>query len=213
MDSLNENVLVGREGVVVHYAVEPTTKPEDATVRYFIETKGSTFTVRAFATGLLSAFAHSPTIAIPDFEGEIVLNPDAPEPSSLRMVIRSASLTVTGDVNDKDHQEIDRKMHEEVLESDSFPEIVYECSRASASKTGEGQYWVSLNGKLTLHGVTRYQPVSARVWLNGNTLRATGDFQVRLSDYEIRPVSAAGGTIRLKDELKLTFDISAHKHP
>ena len=64
----------------------------------------------------------------------------------------------------------------------------------SASKTGDGQYWVALNGELTLHGVTRTQPVSARVWLNGDTLRAAGDFSLRQSDYEIRPVSAAGGT-------------------
>jgi hypothetical protein len=32
-----------------------------------------------------------------------------------------------------------------------------------------------------------------------------------LSDFEIRPVSAAGGTIKLKDELKLSFDIAARK--
>jgi polyisoprenoid-binding protein YceI len=70
---------------------------------------------------------------------------------------------------------------------------------------------VALNGDLTLHGVKRSQPVSARVSVNGATLRATGNFSVRLSDYEIRPVSAAGGTIKLKDELKLSFDITARK--
>ena len=46
-------------------------------------------------------------------------------------------------------------------------------------KTGEGQYSATLNGELTLHGVTRDQPVSARVSLNGDTLRAMGDFSVR----------------------------------
>jgi polyisoprenoid-binding protein YceI len=195
----------------VHYAIEPTMKPEGATVHYVIETKGSTFTVKAFATGLLSALGHSPTIAVPDFEGEIFLNSDAVEQSSLRMVIHSASLTVTGDVSGKDREEINGRMHEEVLESDSFPDVVYECSRGSASKTGEGQYWVALNGDLTLHGVTRSQPVSARVSVNGTTLRAAGEFSVRQSDYEIRPVSALGGAVRLKDELKLFFDISARK--
>jgi polyisoprenoid-binding protein YceI len=75
----------------------------------------------------------------------------------------------------------------------------------------EGQNMVTLNGELTLHGVTRSQPVSARIARNGDMLRATGDFPIRLSDYEIRPVTAAGGTIKLKDELKLWFDISARK--
>jgi len=195
----------------VHYAIEPTVTPEDTTVHYIIETKGSTFTVRAFATGLLSAFAHSPTIAIRDFEGEVLLDSDAVEQSSLQIVIRPASLTVTDDISDKDREEINRRTQDEVLESDSFPEIVYECSRLSASKTEGGQYWVALNGDLTLHGVKRSQPVSARVSVNGTTLRATGDFSIRQSDYEIRLVSAAGGTVKLKDELKLSFDISARK--
>ena len=188
-----------------------TSRTPQTAIRYLIDAGKSTFTVRAFATGLLSALGHSPTIAIPDFEGEVSLNPDAIEQSSLRMVIHSASLTVVDDIREKDRKEINRTMHHEVLEDDSFSEIVYECSRVSASRIAEGQYLASLNGELTLHGVTRDQPVSARVWLNGDMLRATGDFSVRQSDYEIRPVSAVGGTIKLKDELKLTFDISARK--
>jgi polyisoprenoid-binding protein YceI len=195
----------------VHYAIEPTVTPEVDTVHYIIESKGSTFTVRAFAAGLLSAFAHNPTIALPDFEGEVFLNSGAMEQSSLRMVIRASSLAVADDVSDKDREEINRRMHAEVLESDSYPDIVYECSRGSVSKTGEGQYWVALSGELMLHGVSRAQPVSARISVNGTTLRATGDFSIRQSDYEIRPVSAAGGTIKLKDELKLSFDITARR--
>jgi polyisoprenoid-binding protein YceI len=195
----------------VHYALELTNTPEAATVRYLIETKVGSFVVRAFATGLLSVFGHNPTIAIPDFEGEILLNPEAVEQSSLRLAIHAASLNDTDDISEKDRNEINRAMHQEVLESDSYPDIVYECSSLTASKTGEGQYWVALNGELTLHGVTRTQPVSARVSLNADKLRAAGDFSVRQSDYEIRPVSAVGGTIKLKDELKLSFDISARK--
>jgi polyisoprenoid-binding protein YceI len=195
----------------VHYALKPIETPEAATVRYIIDAKGGTFTVRAFATGLLSVLGHNPTIAIPDFDGEILLNSEAVEQSSMRLVMHAASLTDTDDISEKDRTEINRAMHEEVLESDSYPEIVYECSSLTASKTGEGQYWVALNGELTLHGVKRAQPVSARVSLNGDKLRAAGDFTVRQSDYEIRPVSAAGGTIRLKDELKLQFDITARK--
>jgi polyisoprenoid-binding protein YceI len=195
----------------VHYALELTGIPEAATVRYIIENKGSTFTVRAFAAGVLSAFAHSPTISIPDFAGEILLNPDTVEQSTLRMTIQSGTLTVTDDISEKDHDEINRRMHGEVLESDSFPEVVYECSRGTASKTGEGQYWLALNGDLTLHGVRRSQPVSARVSVNGTALRAMGEFSIRQSDYEIRPVSAVGGAVKLKDELKLSFDITARK--
>jgi polyisoprenoid-binding protein YceI len=140
-----------------------------------------------------------------------MVNPAALEQSTLHIVIHAASLAVTDEMNDGDREEIERRMHQEVLESDGYPDIVYECSKLTASKTGEGQYWVALNGELSLHGVTRSQPVSARVTLNGDTLRAAGDFSVRQSDYEIKPVSAVGGTVKLKDELKFSFDITARK--
>lgn len=195
----------------MHYAIDQTKIPEAAAVRYLIDGKGSKFIVRAFATGLLSAFGHNPTVAIQDFEGEALINPSALEESSLHLLIHASSLTVTDDINDKDREEIERRMQTEVLESDGYSNIVYECAKLTASKTGEGQYWVALNGELSLHAVTRTQPVSARVTLNGDTLRAVGDFSVRLSDYEIKPVSAAGGTVRLKDEIKLSFDITARK--
>jgi polyisoprenoid-binding protein YceI len=194
----------------LHYAIDQTRLSE-ATVRYLVDGKGNKFTARAFAAGLLSAFGHNPTISIPDFEGEALVNPSALEESSFRLVIQAASLRMTDDVSDKDRDEINRRMHDEVLESDSYSEIVYECSKVSASKTGDGQYWVALNGDLSLHGVMRNQPVSARVILNGDTLRAAGDLSVRQSDYDIKPVSAVGGTVRLKDEIKLSFDIIARK--
>ena len=195
----------------MHFAPEFAGKPEDDTVHYTIQSQGNTFVARAFSAGLFSAFAHNPTIAISEYEGDIFLNPDAVEQSSLRMVFHSASLVDADDISDKDREEINHRMHEEVLESDTYPDIVYECSRLSASKIGEGQYWVALNGELTLHGVKRPQAVSARVTVNGTTLRATGDCTLRQSDYEIRPISAVGGTVKLKDEIKLSFDITARK--
>ena len=73
------------------------------------------------------------------------------------------------------------------------------------------RYWVALNGELALHGVTRPVPVSARVVINGNSVRATGEFSVRQREFEITPVTAAAGAIRIKDEVKCKFDIVARK--
>jgi polyisoprenoid-binding protein YceI len=200
-----------RVGSAMSQAMEFATRPEVRTLHFIIDSSASNFTVKAYATGMLSAFAHSPTVAIPDFEGDVNLNPEAPELSSMRLVIHSDSLNVIDDISEKDRREINRRMREEVLESDSFPEIVYQCSKGFASKAGEGQYNVTLEGELTLHGITRPQAVPARISLHADTLRATGEFLVSLSDYEIQQVTAAGGTIKLKDEIKLVFEISARK--
>lgn len=195
----------------MHYAAEPKGVTEDATVRYSIETKGSKFTVRAFATGLLSSLGHNPTISIPVIEGEVALNPDEIERSSLHMIVQASSLTVSDDISAKDREEINRRIHDEVLESGSFPEIEYRSSKVSASKTAEGQYWTAITGELMMRGIKRPQPISARLSINGTTLRATGEFAIRQSDYEIRPVTALAGAVKLKDELKFSFDITARR--
>jgi polyisoprenoid-binding protein YceI len=200
-----------REAVLLHYAIESTARPEGITVRYLIETTGSNFSVQAFATGLLSSFAHNPTIVIPEFEGEVFLDPNDLENSSMRMLVHSAALTPAQDTPAKDREELNRRMHQEVLEDDSFSDIVYECSHVSASKIGEGQYWAAVNGELSFHGVTRAQPVSARISVNEETLKAQGEFSIRLSDFEIKPVSAVGGAVKLKDEVKFSFNINARK--
>jgi hypothetical protein len=62
-----------------------------------------------------------------------------------------------------------------------------------------------------LHGVTRDLPVSPHVVLNGASLRASGESSVREGDFEITPVTAAAGAIRVKDELERTFDMVGRK--
>ncbi len=54
-----------------------------------MDTRASQFTVQVFSGGLLSAFGHSPIIAIRDFSGEAEVNPDNLERSSLRVTIHA----------------------------------------------------------------------------------------------------------------------------
>jgi len=193
----------------LHSALNPTRPDPGANVvRYELDARMSRFRVQVFAGGLLSAFGHNPVIAIRDFAGEISYNPQAVEQGTVTVRIDPRSFEVASEVSDKDRREIEETMRRNVLEVERYPEILYECSRLSASKTGEGQYWIALNGDLTLHGVTRGQAVSSRVSVSGNMLRASSEFTVRQSDYEIKPVSVAG-ILKVKDELKLSFDIVA----
>ena len=186
--------------------------PEENTVRYIIDVRGSTFNVKATSTGMLSAFGHDPTIAIRDFWGDVEFSPGTASLEDARVLlrIRSNSLEIAGDVNEKDRAEMQRRMVDEVLEAKQNAEILYECSRVTGSGNGES-YWLALNGELTLRGVTRPVPVMTRVVVNDITVRASGEFAVKQSDFGIPPVTAVGGTIRLRDELKCTFDIVARK--
>jgi len=178
---------------------------------YRIEPGLSRFTVQAFAGGLLASFGHNPSFAVRDFGGEACFSPDAPESSSLTLEIRSGSLELTNDVSDKDRREIERTMKEEVIETAQYPLIQYHGSVASISQLGPSRYRVNLSGKLSLHGATLDQPLVADLSVTGDLLRANGNFSILQSAYGIKLVSVAGGSLKIKDELKCAFDIAARK--
>ena len=187
-------------------AVQETETPAD---RYVIDSRASRFTVQAFATGLMARMGHNPIIGIRDFSGEMQFNPDKLEAGGFRLVIKSASLSVQNDISDKDLREIERLMNQEVLETAKFPEIVYETTSISISRMTDMLCSATLNGKLTLHGVTRNQTIVVRVALLGSMLRVSGDFSLDQTDYNIKLVSVAGGALKLKNELSFSFEIVA----
>jgi polyisoprenoid-binding protein YceI len=189
-------------------AVQATETPAD---RYVIDSRASRFTVQAFATGLMARMGHNPIVGIRDFSGEMQFNPDKLEAGGFRLVIKSASLSVQNDISDKDIREIERLMNQEVLETAKFPEIVYESTSISVTKMADMLCSATISGKLTMHGVTRNQTIVVRVALLGSMLRASGDFALDQTDYNIKLVSVAGGALKLKDELKFSFEMVARR--
>ncbi|MGA2596072.1 MAG: YceI family protein [Bryobacteraceae bacterium] len=186
-------------------------RPEPVVAHYLLDKSLSRFTVRAFASGMLSALGHSPTIAIRNFSGEADFDPANPEQASLHVQIRADSLEVTDDINNKDRREIESTMNQKVLESAKYPDIVFESSGVSAEQLGEGRYRVKMNGNLSLRGVTRKVPLMAQMSLSGDTLRGYGEFSILQTDFDIPLVNVAGGMLKLKDELKFNFDIVARE--
>ena len=192
-----------------HYS--PTALVEAPTsVRYRIDATQSRFMVKAFAGGFLSAFAHDHNIAIREFSGAADFTFGTVEPASLEMTIKSGSLGVTDKVSEKDRQKIETTMRDEVLEISKYPDISFKSSSVNASRTGDGQFQARITGDITLRGVSRPLTINARLEFGDKVLRAQGGFSLKQSSFGIKPVSVAGGTIKVKDELKFTFDIVAH---
>jgi polyisoprenoid-binding protein YceI len=192
-------------------AIRVKMSPETSAVHYTIDPASSRFTVRAFAAGLLSGLGHNPVIAIRDFSGEVTFTPEDLTKSSVGITIQAGSFEVQNDVSEKDLREITRTMNDQVLEVKRFPEIAFESRQVSGMKLGESLYVVKVEGDLFLHGVTRPQTLSANVAPADDKLRAYGEFSIKQSDFKLKLVSVAGGALKLKDELKLSFDIIAKK--
>ncbi len=167
--------------------------------------------MQAFASGLISAIAHSPKIAIRDWTGVVQMGSTALDILSLNVRVKSTSLEVLDELPDADRRELHRVMNKEVLESAQYPEITYESTQATVEKLKDDLYRLNVRGRLSLHGTTNDQDFVAQASLGVDSARAYGSFTLLQSDYNIRIASIAGGTLKLQDELKFSFYIVARK--
>lgn len=181
--------------------------PLPATVRYRIDPSQSKFMVHASRAGLAWFRGESHDIAIRDFSGMAELTPDAVSPASLQMTVRAASLEETRDVFTQQQKEIiNRELDEIVLETEKYPEITFQSTDVQAAIKG-GRIEVKIGGDLTLHGVTRRIVIPAIVTVEGDTLRATGQFELDRKDFNVKATNAFHGLVRIGHTLKFAFDI------
>jgi polyisoprenoid-binding protein YceI len=180
-------------------------------LHYVIDARASRFSVQAFASGILSAMGHNPRVGIRSFSGEVDFNAEAAQASGFRLSMKANSLGVLDDISDKDRREIERMMNEQVLESAKYPDIVFEAPTVTITRIEGTLYSATLNGTLSFRSVTRKQSVSARIAVFDEMLRASGEFILVQSDYGIKPISVAGGALKVKDELKFSFEMVARK--
>jgi polyisoprenoid-binding protein YceI len=183
----------------------------EAPTTYQVNPESSRFIMQAFAEGLLSAFGHSPKLTAGEFSGEVAIEDEKIETASLRFVVKAGSFRVVDDVGEKDRLEIERATRDDVLEAAQYPEIVFQGKAVSADRIYEGFYRVKIEGEVLLHGLKRNQPLDFQVRVSEDTVRAEGEATLKQSEFAIKKVSLAGGTMRVKDEVKLTFLIVAEK--
>jgi polyisoprenoid-binding protein YceI len=178
-------------------------------VRYRIDTRKSLFTLHPFATGVAAALSHGLTIAIRDFTGELRFVPGTLQDASIHMKIKTDSLSVNDDMKESDRREVERTIREQVLRASEHPEIEFKSAAIKANMTTANQCRLDVTGYLTLNGAVRAHSFDAQVVFGSDSLRANGQFVAKQSDYGIPLISAAGGMIKVRDEVKFHFYIVA----
>ena len=161
-----------------------------------IDTAKSVMTVRVYKAGVFSALGHNHEISAPISSGGVDVTARQVE---LRAKTSTLKVLDPG-VSEKDRGEIQSTMlGADVLDAASHPEIVFRSTGAEPSGPG---VW-KVHGNLTLHGQTRTVDVDVRV--DGEHYVGTSSF--KQTQFGIRPVKVAGGTIRVKDEVRIEFNI------
>lgn len=180
-------------------------------VQYHFDPEHSRFTVQAFATGLLSFVGHDPIFTVHEYTGELWFDPDSPDGCRIELTIRASSLEVSGGTSPGDRAEIEARMRQDVLDVDTFGEIRFRSVEIEGSRHSGNQFGLRMSGSLSLHGITNPHRIEAQLTTYSDGVRLTGESALRQSAYGIRPVNALGGTIRLKDEVRVSFDLAALK--
>jgi polyisoprenoid-binding protein YceI len=162
-----------------------------------IDVNKSSMKIRVFKSGAFSAFAHDHEIEAPIAEGKI----DSSAQASVRLRMDARKMRVLDpEIAADKRAEIQHTMQgAAVLDVGKFPEISYQ----STAVTGKGDAHWEVHGILSLHG--QKQPVAVEVSLQGGHYRGSASF--KQSEFGITPIRIAGGTIKVKDEVKIEFDI------
>jgi len=156
----------------------------------------SRLVVHAYKSGLFSGLADNHEIEAPISEGtvdegglQVKFSVEA-----RRMKVLDPKLSA-----DKRREVQERMEGPEVLDSARFPTITFESTKVERTDPGS----LLVQGRLSLHGAAR--PISLTV--KNENGRYVGTCTLSQREFGITPISIAGGTVKVKDELKIEFDM------
>jgi polyisoprenoid-binding protein YceI len=162
-----------------------------------VDATRSSVTIHVGKTGVFSAFGDTHEVAAPLKSGTVELSPR----QSVQLKFDARMLRVLDPkLSAEKRAEVQATMlGPEVLDSSRFPEISF----ASTAVDAVGPDHWTVRGDLKLHGQTN--PLVVDVTLKNGHYAGAAVFKQRA--FGIEPVSAGGGTVKVKDELRIEFDI------
>jgi polyisoprenoid-binding protein YceI len=205
---------------------QPATEPEKvggaADLRgatlYTVAPTQSEVHIRVYRGGTLARLGHNHVMSAGALRGRVWMHPDFSR-SGFELAFAVNELTVDDEraraaagaeefppgIPDKDKEGTRRNMlREEVLDADHFSQITLRSARIEGTLAAP-----SLTVRITIKNVSRDVVVPTTLTLNGKQLRAQGEFEVRQTEFGIKPFSIAMGAMQVQDVLRIKFDIVA----
>ncbi|MGH7537476.1 MAG: YceI family protein [Gemmatimonadales bacterium] len=165
----------------------------------------SRFEVKTGKAGLFGFAGHDHVIRARWYSGRVVYHPDAPANSRVEIVVPTDSLEVLTPPDTEEIRKVTADMRTEVLDVARYPEIRFESRTVTPIPGG-----LRVLGRLVIKEVTREVSVDVRVAVGADTLRASGSFAVKQTDFGIRPSRGGpGGTVRVADRVTFRFEALA----
>lgn len=192
---------------------------EAAPRTYDVDTEQSQLFVRVFRSGLLSGLGHDHLFMPQRWSGTIRFDPEAPPTAQARLRVAADSLQDhEPGLSDSDRAKVNAQVRDQVLEARRFPSIDIvadrletEVPQGSVSDSGaQGQpMHGQLVGIITLHGVTRPIRIPFQATVAPIGIAGSGSVRLNVKEFGIEPGSAALGTVSVKDEVLISFELNA----
>ena len=94
------------------------------------------------------------------------------------------------------------------METGRYPTMRYDVLGVTPGPvTPDGQQ-VTLEGKLTIHGITRDEQLTATIHPGEGTVRLTTSFQLDLADYHIGGLTKMLGLLRMERQIQVHVDVT-----
>ncbi len=174
---------------------------------YKIDPQNSIIQIRLDTTGILGFLGDKHLILAPISEGAIFYYPDEVEKSFVQLQFKTAEIKVQDShLNDKDRREVQETMESErVLDVKDYPLISFRSTAVRVMKDGT----LLIAGALTVRDVTQPVTLRAKIESTGPEIRARGNCRFKQTTFGIKPVTAGMGTVRVRDEVEITFQLHA----
>jgi polyisoprenoid-binding protein YceI len=173
-----------------------------------IDAAESRVLIQVGKAGLLGFAGHAHEVIAPAVTGSITFDPSDLSATTISLVFDASALRVTGrDEPAADVPEVQRVMvSDRVLDVARYSTIAFHSRRVSVTSSTPTSADALVEGDLTLHGMKRPMSVRVAVAFDGEGgLTARGSFSLKQTEFGIVPVTAAGGAVRVKDELEIQF--------
>ena len=162
---------------------------------------GSRFALEVEKTGLLRGKKH--LFLFERYSGVLAMDVQFPERSKIELEIESRSAVLKDDwVSTKDVEKILETAQMDLLDSAKYPKLRFVSTSVAAAANGH----FTVTGNLTIRNITNAVTVAV-VSKGGEVFEGTA--KVKLTDYKLKPPSAAFGAIGTKDEMTVTFTLKA----
>ena len=187
-------------------------EPAAAQTAYSFDAAHSSLEINVYKEGFFKAFGHEHLVTAKDFSGAARFDADKLENSTVTLRVAAKSFTVVDPgESDKDRQQVQATMlGESVLDTARYPEIIFRSTGVTKLER-QGDGWrLTLTGTLLLHGAERPVTFPLTVRVSGGELTAQGEVFFLQTDYGIKPVKVGGGAVKVKDRLRIHFEIHAH---